>query len=87
MKIISATYTKEIDKYDYSKLICKFEDGTDKIFHFHSNNPMPKTEEILGETWDYLIGYCKALWYMYVDMSFDCEQMVKHYFILKGDLR
>lgn len=82
MKIISARYAREFDKYDQSELICKMEGGSEKIFHFHSSNPMPKIEYFLGETWDYLVGMCKGMWYMKVDI--DCR-LKCHHIILKGE--
>lgn len=82
MKIISARYTMEINEYDYSELICKMEDGTEQTFHFHSSNPMPKVEDFLGETWEYLVGMCKGMWHMKVDI--DCG-LKCHHSILRGE--
>ena len=55
-KIVKANYTRRIDEHDYSELICTFEDGTKKTFHFCATNPMPKEYVIEGLTWEELTG-------------------------------
>ena len=70
--IASARYTKVVDDKDYSELICKFVDGSERIFHFHKNNPMPKIDNIIGYTWEQLCGMCTGIWRMAIG---DCIQL------------
>lgn len=55
-EIIKASYTNEINEHDYSELICTFENGEEKTFHFHADNPMPKEYVVIGLTWEQLQG-------------------------------
>lgn len=51
-----AIYTGEVDKNNYSKLICIMSNGEERIFHFEFSNPMPSEYAIEGETWEFVRG-------------------------------
>lgn len=63
-RIITARYTYEVDKNNHSKLICGFGDGTEKVFHFCADNPMPKEYVVQDLTWEQLQGLCIGMWRM-----------------------
>lgn len=57
-KIIKEVYfsSNPADKYDYTYVDVRFEDGEKEFFHYHKNNPFPKRDEIIGLTWVGLQG-------------------------------
>lgn len=61
LRIVEARYNHELNKFEYSKLICKMSDGSENIFHFHSRNFMPRIDKIIGMTWDELKAYYRAI--------------------------
>lgn len=63
-KIIKARYTHKINEHGYTELICTFGDGSEKTFHFHAGNPMPREYVIEGLTWEELRGVVMGMWRM-----------------------
>lgn len=64
-KIKKAEYSKYVDpKTDYSTLYLTFEDGTEKQFHYHKNNPMPAASNVIGSTWDELVSMATGMFYL-----------------------
>lgn len=66
-RIVKATYTHKVNKYNYSELICILADGEEKIFHFCADNPMPKEYAIQDLTWEQLQGVCIGMWRMAIN--------------------
>jgi len=50
-------------KYDYKHFDVTFEDGSYQSFHYHKDNPMPKSKEMIGLTWEELCNLCRKMFY------------------------